>query len=265
LRKESGSEGEATGGQDLAGARVGEEDDSGQVIGVPVVAKIEIDAERGDRRSLNGLEFAEAADDGSVLKRFAGVFASRDIGPEIGFGDGEPEFRVGGARERVRGIETEFKRAGVGIGWGDGSEEETRFGVRSSWANLFASVTRIAADELSAAIDDHLRSVDTAVGESSGVVLLATGEIGRRERVGPAEVIPVIDVLFESDDFGAVDGLVFGQFFEKGIGGRATGTAFGGEEFDDDGLPGSGIGELGMSGGVRRPAGREGNDGQGGG
>jgi hypothetical protein len=116
LRRESGSEGEAPCGQDPARARVGEEDDSGQVIGVPVVAKIEIDAERGDRRSLNGLEFAEEADDGSVLKHFTGVFAGRDIGPEIGFGDGEPEFRVGGARDRVRGIGTELKRAGVGIG-----------------------------------------------------------------------------------------------------------------------------------------------------
>lgn len=116
MRKESGSEGEAAGGQDLPGARVGEVDDSGQVAGVPIVVKIEIDAERGDQGSLNGLEFAEEADDGSVLKRFTGVFAGGDVGPEIGFGDGEPEFRLGGAGEMVRGIETEFKRAGVGIG-----------------------------------------------------------------------------------------------------------------------------------------------------
>ena len=78
------------------------------------------------------MEFAEEADDGSVLKRFTRVFAGGDVGPEIGFGDGEPEFRLGGARERVRGIETEFKRAGMGIRRGDGSEEETGFGVRSS-------------------------------------------------------------------------------------------------------------------------------------
>jgi hypothetical protein len=135
--------------------------------------------------------------------------------------------------------------------------------VRNSQTDLLASIARIAADELSTAVDDHLRSIDAAVGESGGVVLLATGEIGRGEGVGPAEVVPVVDVFFESDDFGAINGLVFRQFFEEGIGGRATRAPFGGEEFDDNGLPGSGIGELGMSGGVRGPAGREGNDGQG--
>lgn len=113
LRKESGSEGEATGGQDLAGARVGEEGDSGQVAGVPVVVKIEINAERDVHGRVNGLEFVEKADDGSVSKRFTRVFAGSDVGPQIGFGDGEPEFRVGGACEMVRGIETEFKGAGV--------------------------------------------------------------------------------------------------------------------------------------------------------
>ena len=75
--------------------------------------------------------------------------------------------------------------------------------------DFFASFVRAAADELNAAIDNHLRSVNAAVGEGGCVGFLAAGEVGRGERIAPAEVIPIIDVLFESDDLCAVDGLVF--------------------------------------------------------
>ena len=94
----------------------------------------------------------------------------------------------------------------------------------------------MTGDELSVSIDDHLGSVDAAVRNDGGVVFVAAGEIGRRERVTPTEMIPIIDVLFESDDLDAVEGLLLAELLEEGIGGRTTGAAFGGEEFDDDGL-----------------------------
>jgi hypothetical protein len=43
-------------------------------------------------------------------------------------------------------------------------------------------------------------------------------------------------MLFESDDFGAIDGLIVAELFQKSVGRRATGAAFGSEEFDDDRL-----------------------------
>jgi hypothetical protein len=49
-------------------------------------------------------------------------------------------------------------------------------------------------------------------------------------------VVPVIDVLFESKDFDAVDGLISAEFFEERIRRRTAGAAFGGEELEDDGL-----------------------------
>jgi hypothetical protein len=61
-------------------------------------------------------------------------------------------------------------------------------------------------------------------------------EIGRGKGIGPAEVVPVIDVLFESKDFDAVDGLISAEFFEERIRRRTTGAAFGGKEFEDNGL-----------------------------
>ena len=140
------------------------------------------------------------------------------------------------------GHEAELKRAGVRICVGDGGEEEVRFGMSGGPADLFAGFASAIADELGAAVDDHLRRVDAAVGKSDGILFLATREIGGGEGVGPAERIPVIDVLFERKNFDAVEGLIVGEFFEQGIGGRATGTAFGREKFDDHGLAGGGVG-----------------------
>ena len=108
--------------------------------------------------------------------------------------------------------------------------------MRGSPADLLAGFLSTAADELGAAVDDHLWGVDATMGDDVGVVLLAKREIGGRERVGPAEVIPVVDMLFESDDFDAVEGLVLAKFFEQRISGRTTGAALGSEKFDDDGL-----------------------------
>ena len=48
----------------------------------------------------------------------------------------------------------------------------------------------------------------------------------------PAEAIPVVDVFLECEDFSGSDGLLLLESCQKSVGGRATGAAFGGEEFD---------------------------------
>ena len=50
----------------------------------------------------------------------------------------------------------------------------------------------------------------------------------------PAKLVPVVDMLFEGDDFGGGDGLLLLEAGEEGVGGWAAGAAFGGEEFDED-------------------------------
>lgn len=116
---------------------------------------------------------------------------------------------------------------------------------------MVPSIVRAVADELGAAIDDDLRSVDAAIGEGVGVPLLTAREIGRGKGVSPAEMIPVVHVFFQGENFDAIERLVLAKLFEQGIRGRATGAAFGGEEFEDDGLL---FGGVGGGGGVRRPA-----------
>ena len=128
--------------------------------------------------------------------------------------------------------------------------------MRSGPADLVAGFVSAVADELGAAVDNHLGSVDAAVREGVGVLLLAAGEIGGGERIGPAEAVPVIDVLFESQDFDAIEGLFLAEFIEQGIRGRATGAALRCEEFKDDGLL---IGGVRGGGGMRRPANRDGD------
>lgn len=60
----------------------------------------------------------------------------------------------------------------------------------------------------------------------------------------PSATIPVIDVFADDDEVGSGDGLGVVEFFKKGIGGRATGASFGGEEFQENRNAGSGDGFI---------------------
>ena len=59
---------------------------------------------------------------------------------------------------------------------------------------------------------------------------LALGRLRRRERVLPAEIIPIVDVKAERDYV-----ISARDFAEQRVGRRAGGAALRGEELDDDG------------------------------
>ena len=71
--------------------------------------------------------------------------------------------------------------------------------------------------------------------KGDGVIVLPRAILRRRERIGPAQLIPIIDVLFDSDHLRAGDGLRLLQPREQAIRGGTTGTTFAGEQLDDDG------------------------------
>ena len=94
---------------------------------------------------------------------------------------------------------------------------------------------RVAAHELRAAVDHHLRGVDAFGPEARLIELLPPGQRGRREPILPAKAIPVVDVLAEADDFGATDRLRPDQLAEHRVGRRTVRTTFGSEQLDEDG------------------------------
>src|SRR5438046_2280588 len=61
----------------------------------------------------------------------------------------------------------------------------------------------VAANELRAAVDDHLRGVDAFGVEPRSVHLLPVRQRCGREAIFPAEAIPVIDMLTERDHLDA--------------------------------------------------------------
>ena len=85
------------------------------------------------------------------------------------------------------------------------------------------------ADEFAAAVDDELRRVNAIALEGARVLLLPLGPVVRGEGVAPAEMIPVIDVFFDGDDFDIVAAAGVVKLPEKSVGGRATGAALGSE------------------------------------
>lgn len=130
--------------------------------------------------------------------------------------------------------------------------------------DLVLGLVRAAADELGAAIHDHLWGIDTPTVDHVGVIFLPKGEIGRGIRVGPALPVPVVHMFFESNHFDAVEGLSVAEQGEVGIGRGAARAAFGGEEFDDDGLPeNSGVRGGGRTAGGPMPQGGQASNGGG--
>lgn len=239
----------------MVGIGIREEGDKCEVAGKPIFVEIQGERDRCGERWVEGLLLAKKADERGVVKSVAGIFAGGDVGAKILFGYGNPQFELRGVGAGARGVvETQLEGAGVRAGCGEGNEEQSRLGMGGGPADLITGFVSAIANELSGAIDDHLRGIDAAIGESDGVLFLAVREIGGRKGVRPAESVPVVDMLFESENFDAIEGLIFAQFFEDGIGRRATGAAFGGEEFDDDRLlEGSGV-AVGRGGRFRGPA-----------
>ena len=67
----------------------------------------------------------------------------------------------------------------------------------------------------------------------------------------PAELVPVVDMLFERDDLRPRNGLRPVQPRQQIVGRRATRTAFAGEQFDDHRSPGI-VGKSGRAAGGKR-------------
>ena len=72
----------------------------------------------------------------------------------------------------------------------------------------FRAAVGVAADEIGATVDDHLRRVDALGAEPRLIGLLAAGERRGRKAILPAELIPVVDVLAEADDCAPAIGCV---------------------------------------------------------
>jgi len=91
-------------------------------------------------------------------------------------------------------------------------------GLRDGPPGLFG----VAPHELVRAIHHHLRGVWPMLGESHRIGLLAGGNLGRRKRIAPPEVVPIVDVLAERDDRNAWDELAPFQPLQQQVRWRTT-------------------------------------------
>ena len=60
----------------------------------------------------------------------------------------------------------------------------------------------VAAKRMGDAIDDHLWRIDFALPAGFGIGALAVGLTVERERVVPAEIVPLVDIETERDERG---------------------------------------------------------------
>ena len=92
----------------------------------------------------------------------------------------------------------------------------------------------VVANELVGSVDDHLRGVYPINTKACAVLALPLRVLMGGEAVVPTKIVPVVDMLAEDDDLGVLNWLIVVKLREEGIGGWATGAAFGREEFYED-------------------------------
>lgn len=155
------------------GILLGQEGDYGEIGGVPVFLEVEIEGDGSVQRRLDRLNFAENADHRGVLQRVAGILAGNDVGLEILFRNGDPQFEVSAGRKRRRVFRADVEEFFVDCARGGRAHAEKSFWNGSGPTNMIVGVLGAAAEELYAAVNNHLGSVNTTVLNSFGVPLLA--------------------------------------------------------------------------------------------
>ena len=80
---------------------------------------------------------------------------------------------------------------------------------------------------MAAAVDDGLRGVDRAAAKGAHIVILPVGVLFIAQRVLPAQIVPVIDMVGERDNI-----FLAGQLGEEFIGRWAGTAALAGEKLD---------------------------------
>ena len=111
-QEESRGEGGDTGGDDLVSACIGEEDDGGQMGGLPVGAQVKVEPEGPDEGRRHDLEFAQETHHRCVLEGLARILAGADVGLKVFFGDSQPQVETG-VRKRCCGVEPKVEGARV--------------------------------------------------------------------------------------------------------------------------------------------------------
>ena len=118
---------------------------------------------------VEGAEGHEGAGDEDVIEGAAGVFAPADGGMVCVVNDSDHELQRR-VRGKGAGVEAEVKACGGGvhlldmeIDAGGGGLAGERVGERGG----------VAADELLAAVDDHLRGIGAGDAEAGGIVIFA--------------------------------------------------------------------------------------------
>src|SRR5262249_51542111 len=84
------------------------------------------------------------------------------------------------------------------------------------------------------AIHNHLGGVDAGIPKRIRVIFLAFRPLSARIRVAPAKLVPIIDMLFQHNDFRVPDSLLLVEPRQKRICRRAAGAAFGSKQLNND-------------------------------
>src|SRR5579863_4541231 len=140
------------------------------------------------------------------MERGADVLSGADLSHEPALRDRDPQLeRMSPNRpaESDRGVDRQF----VGSPWPEAKSHPCRGLLMASEVDGAQDIGPLIDDALAPPIGDELRREELARMQTAGVALLARGPCRRRERVGPADRVPVVDVKGKWDHCAGLAGL----------------------------------------------------------
>ena len=167
---------------------------------------------------------------GDILKSVPGVFSAGYYRLGCIFSDGRNQSRLGSLCCFCREVNRAVGRA-MHV-----SELQGDLGLSGGASDVLNQFVGIVPGDLRSSIHDKLRRSGRGKRELPHILILALIDIRKREGIFPTLMIPVSDVFAEHDHPGIRNIILRVELRENIIGWRAVGTAFGGEELDQNGL-----------------------------
>src|SRR5580704_3067802 len=220
-----------TGACNSKGVALLQEDHGAQVVALPFgrQSKCRYQPAAVPSLRLYSSDDAETSDYGGVPQGPAAIFSTRDKCRQAILGNGEINIGVAPfGRFEISHLNGEIQQIRIARIGAD-SQIYGCCRALSRCTDLMIGAVHVAADEFGLPAHYHLRGIDVAGVKGNGVIVLPRAKLWRRERIGPAQLIPVIHVLFDGDYLCAGNRLRLLKAGEHAVRGGTARTTFASE------------------------------------
>src|SRR5882762_11289562 len=182
--------------------------------------------------SLCFADLAHGAHHGGMMEVFTSVLATCHRGLQPRFRNGQPNLRCITFCRSVQFSNLHGKIPCACVVRVTLFQRHRYFCLACCFKNCLPRLLPVAANEFHRPVHHHLWCIRVTVPEYPGINILPGRPVSRRERIRPAQIVPVIDVLLQGDQLHIPVKRFFGQSRQQSIRRRTARAALGCKQFD---------------------------------